>query len=262
MLGKSNLYCFGDWCFGSLLQGEWLHHFLAYAGILFDLLVIPMLLWRPTRKLAFIASIGFHMFNALVFQIGIFPFMSLAFALFFFPAKTVRNIFLKKKTLYTGAEVTQFKAKKFLITGFAIYFLIQIALPLRHWFIQDNVLWTEEGHRLSWRMMLRSKSGSIAFKIVDKDSGDEMIYDHKSRLSAKQQRIVATKPDVIWQFVQRLKREYKEKGKDVSIYAVNSKVSVNLKPHKPFVNPEVDLAALSWNSFKHSDWLLSSESSE
>ncbi|WP_316930169.1 HTTM domain-containing protein [Leeuwenhoekiella sp. MAR_2009_132] len=36
---------------------------------------------------------------------------------------------------------------------------MQLELPLRHWIIKDDVLWTEEGHRLSWRMMLRSKGG-------------------------------------------------------------------------------------------------------
>lgn len=259
MLGKSQLYCFEDWCFGSLLQGDVLHKILVYAGFFFDLLVIPMLLWKPTRKLAFFASIVFHIFNAIVFQIGIFPFMSLAFALFFFPVETIKKIFLKNKELYSGNDITIPKTKNLLIYGFGIYFLIQIALPVRHWFIEDNVLWTEEGHRMSWRMMLRSKSGNIQFKIIDNNTGDEMIYDHRSRLSRKQQRIVATKPDVIWQFAQRLKKEFNEKGKNVSIYAVNSTLSINMRPQQPFIDPKVDLANESWSSFKHSHWILPSQ---
>lgn len=42
---------------------------------------------------------------------------------------------------------------------FGLYFLIQLLLPLRHFLIEGNVAWTEEGYRLSWRMMTRDKSG-------------------------------------------------------------------------------------------------------
>ena len=59
---------------GNLLQQEWMHYILAYGGILFDGLIVPLLLYKPTRKYAFIVSIFFHLFNSIVFQIGIFPY--------------------------------------------------------------------------------------------------------------------------------------------------------------------------------------------
>ena len=74
---------------GTMLQQKWLHGFISYSGILFDLLIVPLLLWKHTRKWAFIASIVFHLFNSIVFQIGIFPYMSLALSLFFFEPKTI-----------------------------------------------------------------------------------------------------------------------------------------------------------------------------
>ena len=83
--------------------------------------------------------------------------MSLAFCLFFFEPKTIRDIFLKKKLLYEGNEMSIPKMRNPFVVLLSVYFIIQLALPLRHWFIQDDVLWTEEGHRLSWRMMLRAK---------------------------------------------------------------------------------------------------------
>ena len=82
---------------GGVLQQSWLHYFIAYAGIVFDGLIIPLLLFKPTRKYAFFASIFFHLFNSFVFHIGIFPYLSLAYSLFFFDPNTIRNIFLKKK---------------------------------------------------------------------------------------------------------------------------------------------------------------------
>ncbi|RNC87930.1 MAG: HTTM domain-containing protein [Winogradskyella sp.] len=243
---------------GELLQNSSLHYFIAYSGILFDGLVIPLLLFKPTRKLMFFASIFFHLFNSFIFHIGIFPYLSLAFCLFFFDAKTIRNIFLKKKALYTEGDVITPSYSNILKVTFGVYFLIQIALPLRHHFITDNVLWTEEGHRLSWRMMLRAKSGSIRFKVVDNDSNQFIPIKLSDYLTAKQRRHLSTKPDFIWQFVQRLKKQFDEEGKNISIYAT-CYVSVNGKPLKRFINPEVDLAKVDWNYFEHNDWLLPSK---
>ncbi|NCT18987.1 MAG: HTTM domain-containing protein, partial [Flavobacteriia bacterium] len=156
------------WIIGGFLQQDWVHWSIAYTGILFDLLIVPLLLWKHTRMFGFIISIFFHLFNSIVFQIGIFPYMSIAFALFFFTPKILQHRFLPKKEFYTKGEFLVPTYKKPLLILFSMYFLVQIALPLRHWAIEDTVLWTEEGHRLSWRMMLRSKSGSARVHVVDK----------------------------------------------------------------------------------------------
>lgn len=50
------------WLIGGLLQENWVHWCIAYFGILFDLLIIPALLWKRTRKAAFIISIFFNLF--------------------------------------------------------------------------------------------------------------------------------------------------------------------------------------------------------
>ncbi|MCM5661788.1 HTTM domain-containing protein [Galbibacter mesophilus] len=257
MKPRAHYYIIGD-----LLQERWVHYFIAYIGILFDFLIVPLLLIKKTRKWAFFASIFFHLFNSIVFQIGIFPYLSLGFSLFFFEAETIRNIFLKKKPIYTKNELEIPPYKNALLVFAGIWFAIQIALPVRHWFIKDDVLWTEEGHRLSWRMMLRSKSGYITFKVVNKKTGNEKYVNLKEYLSPKQQRIITSKPDVIWQFAQRLKKEYQAKGEDVHVYAVSSKVSVNGGKLKPFVKPDVDLASEPWHYFSHEEWIYLSELKE
>lgn len=243
---------------GQLLQNEGIHYFIAYSGILFDGLIIPLLLFKPTRKYAFFASIFFHLFNSFVFHIGIFPYLSLAFCLFFFEPETVRNIFLKKKKLYTQNEIKIPSYKSVFKSVFIVYFVIQIILPLRHYFIQDDVLWTEEGHRLSWRMMLRAKSGNINFRVVDNATNNLIPIKLNEYLTKKQQRSLRTKPDFIWQFSQRLKKQFKSEGKDVSIFAT-CYVSVNGKPSKRFIDPEIDLAKAEWNYFKHNTWILPSK---
>lgn len=246
------------WLVGDFLQHWWVRYAIAYFGIFFDLLNVPLLLWKRTRIYAFIAAIFFHLFNSFIFHIGIFPYLSLAFIIFFFPAKTINKVFLRgKKEFYDKGEVVVPSYRNALVAVMAIWFIIQISLPLRHWFIKDDVLWTEEGHRLSWRMMLRGKGGHEQFKVVEKGKTDTIFIDNKEYLSRKQLRAMPSKPDLIWQFAQRLKKEYAEKGKDVEVY-VEGKVSVNGGPYYPLIDPKVDLAAEKWHHFRHHDWILPS----
>ena len=253
MKSKQNYYFIGD-----ILQQHWVHYVIAYSGIIFDLFIVPLLLWKPTRKYAFFVSVCFHLFNSIVFQVGIFPYMSLALMLFFFEPETIRNIFFKKKKLFQKNDVILPKRKTYFKLLFFIYFSVQLLLPLRHWVIQDDVIWTEEGHRLSWRMMLRAKSGTVSYKIVDKANGKTIPIKLEDYLSKKQRNGASTKPDVIWQFSQYLKQKFKEEGKDVSVY-VNCKVKVNGKPFQQLINPDVDIASVKWNVFSHNDWILPSK---
>lgn len=238
-----------------IFDQKWFYLFIAYSGIAFDLLIIPLLLWKKSRTAAFIASLIFHLFNAVTLQIGIFPFFALSFVVFFYPPEKMRKIFLKKKPQLQVEEAPVYQNKSVLLYFFIPYFIIQIALPLRHWFIKGDVLWTEEGHRLSWRMMLRSRSGFTDLKVVDKKTQQTIYYNIHSQLTDKQFRMISDKPDAIWQMAQRIKKEFAEKGKDVSIFA-NTQVSVNMKPRKPLIDPNVDLGEAKWDYFFHSDWIL------
>lgn len=244
------------WLVGDFLQQDWVHLTIAWFGFLFDLLIIPLLLWKRTRIFAFLAAVFFHLFNSFIFHIGIFPYLALAFTLFFFPAKKINRYFLWKKPFYSADEVIV-PSRRNLVVGFmSIWLLVQVLLPVRHWFIQDDVLWTEEGHRLSWRMMLRSKSGFIQYKVVDKERPKDTIFIQNSNyLSPKQLRALPSKPDMIWQFAQRIEEGFAKNGQEVEIY-VDSKVSVNGRPYVPFIDPNVDLAAEEWNHFKHHSWIL------
>ena len=240
---------------GDFLQKSWVHQGIGLFGIFFDFLVIPMLLWKPTRKWALAASVFFHLFNSIVLQIGIFPYLALAFTVFFFEPETIRGRFFPSKPIPEQTGVVP-PGNAGLKTGaIGVYLLIQLLLPLRHHAIPGDVLWTEEGHRLSWRMMLRSRRGMTQFKVVDKETGSEMQVRLDEFLSPKQQGRVVSYPDFMWQFAQRLKTHYAEMGRDVSVY-VDSRVRVNRRPFRRFIDPEVDLASVPWEHLKHHTWIL------
>ncbi|WP_343487222.1 HTTM domain-containing protein [Allomuricauda sp. d1] len=244
---------------GELLQEKWVHKIIAVFGILFDLLVIPALLWKPTRKIAFVLSIFFHLFNSYVFRIGIFPYLSLAFCVFFFEPQTIRNLFLPKKKVQVPTAITIPKNRNQIVAFMSVYFIVQLLLPLRHHTFEDDVLWTEEGHRLSWRMMLRSRSGSLSMRAVNKETGKITRIELDDYLTKKQRRKVACYPDFTWQFAQRIKKEFAEKGEDVAVYVTN-RVKINQSKYHQFIDPKVDLGSVPWKHFSHNKWILPSPS--
>jgi hypothetical protein len=238
---------------GSMLQYSWLIMLISWGGLLFDLLIAPALMWNRTRQVAFLISIFFHLFNSAVFQVGIFPYLGIAFALFFYPPAQIRRLFFRNH-----AEVkipsNHYSTNKWVTAILAIYFLFQIILPLRHWRYEGNVYWTEEGHRLSWRMMLRAKSGNISFRV--KTDSAEWIIPATDYVTNKQASKIATRPDMCWQFVQILKSDLESNGiESPEIYPIGT-ARLNKRPYAPLYNPNTNLSEVDWEPFQHASWLL------
>lgn len=245
--------------YADFLELESVQYFQVYAGIFFDLLVVPMLLFKRTRTIALIATLTFHIANSITLQIGIFPYFAIAFAVFFYPRKRIQELFYKSKTFYKEKLHAIILSPKLTFGSLFIivYFIVQITLPIRHWFIEDNVLWTEEGHRLSWRMMLRTK-GTHSFDIeyLDPKTNKRKVINKYQYATSRQIRVAASKPDVIWQLIQRIKTDFKEKGIEYNAIYAKSKVSVNGGKYYPLIDNNYDLKDIDWNTFSHQPWLM------
>ncbi|MBC6409140.1 MAG: HTTM domain-containing protein [Ekhidna sp.] len=248
--GKSDF-----WMIGPLLDTDWMPYLIAWGGIIYDGSITFLLLFRKTRKIGFILSIVFNLFNSAVFHIGIFPYLMILLTVFFYPPETVRNIFFKKKP-----KIYPIQRKLSLDWTFvlALYFLVHLTFPLRHHFFKGQPSWTEEGHRLAWRMMLRSKSGPVKFNIVDKETGLREQIKLKDYLIPNQISSFKGKPDMIWQFAQYLKKAKAKEGKDVAVF-VEANISLNGHPRRQLIDSNVDLAAVPWEPFKHAEWILTYE---
>ncbi|MEM0939348.1 MAG: HTTM domain-containing protein [Bacteroidota bacterium] len=240
------------WLIGPLLGKEWMPYLIAWGGIAYDGLIVFLLLGRKTRKMGFILSIIFNLFNSVVFRIGIFPYLMILLSVFFFPQEDIRKIFFRKK-----AQVVPIPKKlSWWWIGFiAIYFFIQLLLPIRHHFYEGEASWTEEGHRLAWRMMLRRKSGIVKVEVENKKTRERKKINLKDYLIPNQISSFRAKPDMIWQFAQYLKREHKKRGEDIAVY-VDAQISLNGRPRKALIDPNVDLASQPWEPWRHSDWIL------
>ena len=78
--------------FGPLFAKEWVVYSFVMGGLLLDLFVVPLLLWRRTRPYAFVAAVIFNLINSVIFQIGIFPWFMLGATLLFFPPDLMRRV--------------------------------------------------------------------------------------------------------------------------------------------------------------------------
>ncbi len=239
---------------GPLFGKESFIYFIAYTGIIFDMLVVPALLWKKTRNLAVAAMLMFHFFNGTVFGIGVFPFLAMSLNVFFYPGTTFDNVLGKAPSPY-DYKAASLSKQKFVIFVMCTFLIWQALTPLRHHFYKGDVTWTEEGHRMSWRMMLRTKSGHALFKIRDKSTDSVWYNQPLDTLLRYQAGDLGNKPDFIWQYAQILKKKYAEQGIDVAVYS-NCRSGLNGRKRQYIVDPDVDLAAEKWKPFSHHDWII------
>lgn len=248
---RVNLGAKGDrWLLGPLVVESWFQTFTIYAAILFDATVILFLMWRPTRWFAFAGLVAFNLFNSIVFQIGIFPYMVIAMTVFFF-----EDLFRAPRGGATVREPVRLRRGVRLAALFVLG--AQILLPLRHHLIPGDVTWREEGHRMSWRMMLRTKAGSLVLVAEDRATGEVGVVPQEEFLTDKQRGRVATQPEFLYQFVQVLKEHYRDEGvEDLALFAQHSAVSLNGGPAFPLYDPRFDLTNARWTFAGKEDWVL------
>ncbi len=109
-------------------------------------------------------------------------------------------------------------------------------MPLRHLAYPGDLLWTEEGFRFSWRVMLVDKSGTAFFTVLDKSANKSWKVFPSDYLTPQQEKQMAYQPDMIL-FARFLEDEFAAQGReqrqgDVAVYA-ESYVSMNGRGSRP-----------------------------
>jgi hypothetical protein len=221
---------------------------ISAGGLAFDLFIVPLLLWKRTRALAFAGAVLFHLFNAWFFNIGIFPWLSIAMTTLFFEPSWPWQIFRrwKKTSAFTtsGSEPALDSAprRRRILTLLTIYVAFQVTIPLRHWLYPGDVAWTEEGHEFSWRMRLREKRGEIAFEVFHPTAMEGWFVDAEDHLAPWQASAMVKRPELIRQFAHYLGTINSEKLGDPVEVRVHSMVQLNNRAPRALVDPDIDLS--------------------
>lgn len=233
----------------------WMGLFFSWSGFLLDLLVVPALLWRPTRAWAFAAAVVFHLLNALMFRIGIFPwFMICATTLFFdpdWPRRLLRQVsgqnhstHLDDATPRADFAIGRIRPAywRTILAACLLWFVVQFSLPFHHLLYPGHVDWTHEGYRFAWRMMLNDQTVGMQLFAVDRESRAVQPIDPRPWLTPWQQDYLGQDPDLLLQFAHFLADELRRTtSREVEIRA---QVLVSLNGRKPqvLVDADVDLA--------------------
>jgi len=238
---------------GDFLTKEWLAFAFAWTGMLYDLFVPFALLNSKTRPFAYVAVIVFHVLTSALFQIGMFPYIMIGLTLIFFSPSLHEKVW--QKILVEKNESVQVWFPQLAKYTIIIYIAIQLFLPFRYALYPGELFWNEEGFRFSWRVMLMEKAGTINLKVRNNETNHVFWISNCSYLTAQQEKMMATQPDMILQYVQLVKNDLAAKGlKDVAIFA-DSFVSLNGRGSQRYVDPNVDLTKEK-ESFAHKSWIL------
>lgn len=138
------------------------------------------------------------------------------------------------------------------------YVLFHILFPLRHFFYPGNHLWTEQGYRFAWHIMLIQKNGIASFRVVNLRTGETQFVLPENYLTELQKTMMSTQPDLILQFAHFLgNKEKKKTGDEIAVYA-EVRVSLNGKKSSILIDPNRDLMKVK-DDFSHKDWILQLE---
>lgn len=232
---------------GPLFEQRWAAFAFSWAGAVYDLTIPFWLLWRPSRPLAYAAVIVFHVLTKLLFNIGLFPFIMIFSTLIFFPASFHHRL-LGMFGYRPGGEERRYAmprpAWRVLRPALAVYLAFQLLMPLRFLLYPGHVLWTEEGYRFAWRVMLVEKSGQATFYVHDPATGRKVEVDNREYLTPFQEKQMAIQPDFILQYAHFLAQEFGRKYQiEPPRVTADCFVALNGRPSRRFIDPAVDLAA-------------------
>ncbi len=240
---------------------------LSWYGLFFDLLIVPALLWKRTRAVAYLMCVAFHLGNSALFQIHVFPWFMIAATTIFFAPDWPRRL-LSGSQGNSESEATTDKAHvegapfhwtlaKQLLCGFAVvYVTFHCLWPLRSRLFAEETSWTERGHLFSWRMMLRAKEVGIGFAVSDPTTGRVANVDHKQFIDAEQAEKFPRDPQLILQMAHFIaNRAEEDMDRRPQVYAF---VLASLNGRKPqlMIDPNIDLAAEPLRASGARSWIV------
>lgn len=276
---------------GGLLEEPATAYALSWAGAAYDLTIVFFLMWSRTRLAAYAAVVAFHLTTALLFQIGMFPYIMILSTLIFFPAAFHERVIgwmqrggnavaraaeahgmrgqsgsasgthagSKAPSRHSNTSSVPYRitglASSALATLMVLHFTLQILLPLRAFTYPGELFWTEEGYRFSWRVMLMEKAGHAVFKVRDPATDRQWEVANWEHLTRTQEKMMSTQPDMILQFAHYLEDHYRKQGlPDVDVTA-EAHVTLNGRRSRLLVDPAVDLTDIE-PGLRHKTWIL------
>jgi hypothetical protein len=252
-----------DVFFGAIFHYDWVILLGTWGTVALHLIGAPLLLWSRTRLAVFLLYCCFHISNAFFFNIGIFPWLTIAVTTIFFApdwphrlARSALGLFQVVPPMPAPvAPVPLHPVGRGLTAFLVLWFAVQLYLPERQLFFPNLVGWTGDGHRFSWRMRIYDRDTRGDFEVVAAD-GRRWTVDPREFLTRRQTHVMMSRTDMIHDFAAKLEALFAEAGYgDVAVHARIEK-SLNGRPYQSYVDPDVDLTAVRYNNLGPDTWVM------
>lgn len=246
---------------GWLFKYKFMPYVFAWTGMLYDLLIPFVLLNGKFRWMGYVAVVVFHILTAMMFNIGMFPYIMIGATLIFFSENFHQKIinflsFNKKANILNEKSFTLPSPIRNFVVGFLIlHFSIQLLFPFRYLAYPKDLFWHEQGFRFSWRVMLIEKMGHLNMKIKNPKTGHQFEINNHDYLTRFQEKMTSTQPDMIIQYAQILKKEFENQGIQNPIITADCYVTLNGRPSQLLIDPTIDLTKLT-DGFSTKKWIL------
>lgn len=249
--------------FGALFAQDWAVAVAAYGVIALHLLGAPLLLVRKLRLYVIGVYASFHVLNHFVFDIGVFPWVTLFASLICFDPDWPRQFYAWcKRIAYIPPTLKPVPLPSAPMRGLVTVLIVvwasyQVLMPARNVFYAGDVAWNEQGHRFSWRMKLRSKQGDVQFRVVDSRSNRSWMVDDRQFLRGRQIYKMPCQPDMILQLAHYMRDTVgpERYGFENPRVYVEGTCSLNYRRAVPLIDPQADLAAVT-RHLGNNDWIL------
>ncbi len=239
---------------GHLFTEEWMVFAFSYGGLLFDLFIVPLLLWRWTRIPALLIAAGFHWTNDTLFNIGVFPVFAMAATLIFLPAHWFKLRLRPPARLASFAP--RMTAARWAVAGLmGVYVAVQLLVPLRHHTYPGVTAWTDQGHNLSWRMKLRSKTGYVYVYYTNPTTGVTTLSPTWEVLNDRQTRKMSDNPDMLLRYAHWLAAEYETDTDMPADIRYWSMMGLNNRARQLLIDPTAPLNREA-DTLRGADWIL------
>jgi hypothetical protein len=262
---------------GKLFLYDFTAYLFSWVSAIFDIFIFFLLIDKRSRWISYFVAFVFHIMTAIMFPIGVFPYVMIASTLIFFNDNFHKKIidFISKYGLLNSSKSIeeknnyQTKTNSILNVFLIGFFTLQLFLPLRFILYPGKLFWTEQGYRFSWRVMLIEKAGYSQFYIHEPKMDRKMLIQNRDYLTPQQVKMMSTQPDMILQYAHFLSKTFKdslivESNGEIIKMGVNPKITADItvslfnKGSRKFIDSEKNLSEIK-RGFGNKEWILDYE---
>jgi hypothetical protein len=245
-----------------MIEREWPIKWVAYGGMLFDLLVpFGLVFPHPVIRVSFaLAAVGFHLMNHFTFVIETFPWLMLFSLVIYFDSSWISSLYRIVQALHhsllspfhrlslSALSLSKWFSLLFLSLLLSIHLLIPLPCALDTLHGQETVNYSSQCQFFSWRMMTRTSKlfTLIVYLKNQKTKEVDSVLLNQFNLSPEDIALISMHEDYLFKTAQQIKAmalpSSSSQLHSPPVVTADIWLQINGPPIQRYVNPAMDLS--------------------